>query len=84
MSISPSLYSVKTFSGKALGVLCFSIGVGLTGSAWALQVGGNTYFEHVPVLTGAYANNVSSTYSYARYYFEVNIPPRIVANLWGD
>ncbi|MGA7954706.1 MAG: DUF2808 domain-containing protein [Gloeobacterales cyanobacterium] len=74
MSISRSVYAVKTFSGTALGMLCFSIGVGLTGSAWALQVGGKTYFEHVPVLTRAYTDNVSATYSYAHYSFDVDIP----------
>ncbi|MGA7955168.1 MAG: DUF2808 domain-containing protein [Gloeobacterales cyanobacterium] len=74
MPISPISQAVKTFSGMALGVLCFSIGVCYTGSAWALQVGGESYFEHEPVLTRAYTNNVSATYSYARYSFEVNIP----------
>jgi hypothetical protein len=83
MSISPNVYAIKTFFGKALGVLCFSIGVGLTGSALALQVGGETYFENAPVLTRSYANNVSSTYSYARYFFEVNIPQNSGAPLGG-
>jgi hypothetical protein len=75
MFTSPISRNMKNFSGVALGVLCFSIGVGgFMGSAWALETGGVTYFENVPVLTRAYANNVSSTYSYARYYFEVTIP----------
>ncbi len=45
MSITPGSHAVKTFFGRAMGVLCFSIGVGLTSSAWALQVHGTTYFE---------------------------------------
>ena len=74
MSISPILHAVKIFSGVALGVLCFAIGVCYTGPAWAGQVDAETYFEHEPVLTRAYTNNASSTYRYARYSFEVNIP----------
>ena len=74
MSITPGSHAVKTFSGRAIGVLCFSIAVSLTSSAWALQVRGTTYFEQVPVLTNAYTSNFSATYSYATYFFEVAIP----------
>ncbi len=75
MSISPSFNAAKTFSGTALGALCFSVGViGFTGPAWAGQVRGETYFEHAPVLTRTDTNNFSATYNYARYSFEVAVP----------
>ena len=74
MSILPSVYAVKIFSRRVLGVLYFSIGVCLLGSTWAEQARGETYFQNPPVLTQGFADNVSATYSYANYYFGVKIP----------
>jgi hypothetical protein len=61
--------AVRNCSFALLGALCF-----LSNPAWAGQVRGETFFEHVPVLTRAMTNNVSATYNYARYSFEVAVP----------
>lgn len=61
--------AVRNCSWVLLGPLCFSSNPALAG-----QVRGETFFEHVPVLTRATTNNNSATYNYARYSFEVAVP----------
>jgi Protein of unknown function (DUF2808) len=69
MRISPVFHTVRNYSCGLLGALCFSLS-----PAWAGQVRGETFFEHMPVLMRSTTNNDSATYNYARYSFEIAVP----------
>jgi len=55
--------------------VAFALALTLAAPALAGRLaGGETFFDRVPTLTRAATSELSSTYNYARYFFEVSVP----------
>ncbi|AGY58526.1 DUF2808 domain-containing protein [Gloeobacter kilaueensis] len=59
---------------KLIALILTGVLVAVAAPAMAVDVRGETYFEHIPTLLHAGTDNYSTTYNYARYSFDVAVP----------